>query len=127
MGKFVFDHGHSVGEVVHGTTDLVQKIKELGESDGWVRAGLPEDVGAFALAGDHQSLGDQLPDGVACGHDGDAVAGGEFGQGGELVTGLVGTGGDGLAQVVSHALVGRSGISGVHLHDRTVPRQLAKP
>ena len=127
MGKFALDHGHPVGEVVHGTTDLVQKIKEVGESDGLVGAGSAQDVGAFALAGDHQALGDELPDGVACGHDGDVVSGGEVGQGGELVAGLVGAGGDGVAEVVSHALVGRSGISGVYLHNRTVPRQLAKP
>ena len=51
MGKGLLDHGHPIGEVVHGTADLVQEIKEFGASDGFVRAGLPQDVRALALGG----------------------------------------------------------------------------
>ena len=97
IGKGLFDRGHSMGEVVHGTADLVEKIEEFGESDGFIRAGLPQDVCALALAGDHQSLCGQLADGVPRGHDRDAVLGGEFGEGGELVTGLICAVGDGVA------------------------------
>ena len=97
IGKSLLNHGHPIGEVVHGTADLAEEAKEFGESDGFIRAGLPQDVRAFALAGDHQSLCGQLPDGVPRGHDGDAVSGGEFGKGGELVTRLVRAVGDGVA------------------------------
>jgi hypothetical protein len=62
------------------------------------------------LAGHHQSFCDQLSDGVACGHDRDAVPPGQFGEGGELVTGLVCAGGDCLAQILGNALVRRSGV-----------------
>lgn len=126
IGQRLFDHGHSIGEVVHGSADLVKKIEEFGDGDGFVRGGLSQDVCAFALAGHHQSVGGQVPDGVTCGHDRDAVSGGQLGEGGQLVTGLVGAGGDGLAQVVGHALVGRSGVGLVHLHESTVPRELAE-
>lgn len=125
-GQCLFDQGHPVGEVVHGTADLVKKIEEFGEGEGVIRVGLAQDVGTFALARDHQSLRDELPDGIPCSHDRDVVPGGQLGEGGELVTGVVGTGGDRTAQVVGDALVGRSGIGVVHLHGPTVPYELAE-
>lgn len=126
IGQCLFDHGHPIGEVVHGTADLVKKIEEFGEGDGVAWVGLAQDVGAFALAGDHQSLGDEVPDGIPGGHDRDAIPGGQLGEGGELVTGVVGAGGDRPAQIVGDALVGRSRIGVVHLHGSTVPRELAE-
>lgn len=104
----------------------MKKIKQFGEGNGFIWVGLTQDVGAFALAGDHQSLGDELPDGITCGHHRDAVPRGQLGEGRELVTGMVGAGGDRTAQVVSDALVGRSGIGMVHLHGPTVPYELAE-
>jgi hypothetical protein len=59
-------------------------------------------------------------------HDRDAIPGGQLGEGGQLVAGVVGAGGDRTAQVVGDALVGRSGIGVVHLHGPTVPRELAE-
>ena len=50
IGKRPLDHGHPIGEVVDGSVDLVEEIEELGDSDGFVRVGLPQDVCAFALA-----------------------------------------------------------------------------
>jgi len=125
-GQCLFDQGHPVGEVIHGTADLVKKIEEFGEGDGVIRVGLAQDVSTFALAGDHQSLGDELPDGIPCGHDRDAVPRGQLGEGGELVPGVIGAGGDRTAQVISDALVGRSRIGVVHLHGPTVPYELAE-
>lgn len=127
IGERSLDHGHPIGELGHGTADLIEKSEKFGDGDGLIRAGLPQDVCAFALAGDHQALGDELPDGVPCGHDRDAVPRSEVGEGGELVTGLVCAGSDGLAEVVGDALVGRSGIGLVHVHGLTVLRELAEP
>lgn len=126
MGKGPFDRGHPVSEAIDGVADLVEEIEEFGGGDGFIRAGLPQDVGALALTGDHQSLGGQLSDRVPCGHDRDAVPRGQLGEGGKLVAGLVCAGRDGAAEVLSDALVGRPGISGIHLHDVTVSRELAK-
>ena len=127
ISKRPLDHGHPIGEVVDGSTDLVEKIEEFGDSDGFVGGGLPQDVCAFALARHHQSVGDQLPDGITRGHHCDAVPGGQLGEGGQLVTGTVCAGGDGVAQIVGDAPVGRSGVGLVHLHRPTVPRELAEP
>jgi hypothetical protein len=60
MCQCLFDQSYPVCEVVYGVADLVKKIAEFGGSDGVVWVGLAQDVGAFALAGDHQSLGDEL-------------------------------------------------------------------
>jgi hypothetical protein len=126
IGQCLFDHGHPLGEVVHGVADLVNKVEEFGEGGGVIRAGLAQNVGAFALAGDHQSLGDELPNGIPCGHHRDAIPRGQLSESGQLVTGVVGASGDRTAQVVGDALVGRSGISVVHLHGPIVPRELAE-
>lgn len=53
ISKCPFDRGHPIGEVIHRAADLVKKIKEFGEGDGVIGVGLSQDVGAFALAGDH--------------------------------------------------------------------------
>ena len=97
IGKGPLDQGHPLREAVHGAADSVKKIEKFGDGDGLLRAGLAEDVCAFALAGDDESFCGEVSDGVACGHDCDAVSGGEFGEGGQLVAGLVGAGGDGVA------------------------------
>ena len=126
IGQCLFDQGHSSGEVVDGAADLVEEVEELGGGGGVIGVGVAQDVGAFALAGDDQSFGGELADGVSCGHDRDVIPGGQFREGGELVTGVVGAGGDRPAQVVGDALVGRSRIGVVHLHDPTLPYELTE-